>query len=195
MATLRVVRSRSIHRSDQSGRPRTLQRPGVFRPICSCKTCPSLVTSTTSPRPAPRRSKTRTGSPSGCPTAFSSWTTSIRSPWKLGCLTVDVTLPITRPSCIRSPPCASDESHPLDARRLAEEGGVLADQVFLDVECAVVALGERGLRERVDLPRVQPVAPVTPHGFHQLVEHIGHGEDLLLADAEQVVIERGAGDD
>ena len=83
----------------------------------------------------------------------------------------------------------------LDAGMLGEHGGVLADQVLVDVRLAVVAALERGLRERLDLAGGQPVAAVPGHRLGQRVEDLGHGEDLLLADAEQVVVERPADDD
>ena len=59
----------------------------------------------------------------------------------------------------------------------------------------VVAADERGLGQGLDLRGVEPVAAVSGDGVHQLVEDIGDGEDLLLADAEQVVVERGPVDD
>ncbi len=100
----------------QSGNSITLQRPGVSRPSCSCKVIPSFVTKTRSPRAAPIRSNARTGSPSGLPSTPSSWTISSRSPWKDGCLIVEVADPTTRLSCIdrsspRYPPNSSNESH------------------------------------------------------------------------------------
>src|SRR4051794_21144328 len=75
-----------------------------------------------SPRPAPRRSKASTGSPSGLPPTPSSWTTSIRSPWNDRCLTVEITVPTTRPSCIGETsrpgrPTGSHEPHPPHDRR------------------------------------------------------------------------------
>ena len=44
-------------------------------------------------------------------------------------------------------------------------------------------------------PAVRRIAAVPGHRLGQRVEDLGHGEDLLLADAEQVVVERSADDD
>ena len=83
----------------------------------------------------------------------------------------------------------------LDPGVLAEDGRVLADQVLVDVQRAVVPLLERGLRQGLDLAGVEPEPAVPATLLHQLVEDLGDGEDLLLADAEQVVVERAPGDD
>ena len=42
---------------------------------------------------------------------------------------------------------------------------------------------------------IEPEAAVAADRLHQLVEDVGDGEDLLLADAEQVVVERRPLDD
>ena len=66
---------------------------------------------TASPRPAPSRSNARTGSPSGRPSTPSSWTTSSRSPWNVGCLTVAVAVRSRgRAAWREAPPFASRRS-------------------------------------------------------------------------------------
>ena len=63
-------------------------------------------------------------------------------------------------------------------------------EVLVDVRLAVVAALERGLGEGLDLAGREPEAAVAGHRLDQRVEDLGDGEDLLLADAEQVVVER-----
>ena len=83
----------------------------------------------------------------------------------------------------------------LDARMLGKEGGVLADEFLVDMRLAVIAALERRLGESFDLTGREPKATVASHGLDERIEDLGHGEDLLLADAEQVVVERAAHDD
>src|SRR6185312_13023733 len=95
----------------QSGIPSTLYRPGVVFPSKPWSNAPSVVTSTRSPRRAPSRSNARTGSPSAFPSTPSSWTTSIGSPWNVGCLTVAVAVPSTRPTCMKPPSNVPQTAH------------------------------------------------------------------------------------
>src|ERR1017187_6049331 len=85
------------------------------------------------------------------------------------------------------------------ARGLRQHGGVPADEVLLHVSAratlAVALEGERGLGEPVDRLSVQLVRARRLHGAPELVRDRSHYENLLLADAQKVVVEGRSGDD
>ena len=56
-------------------------------------------------------------------------------------------------------------------------------------------LSQRRRRQGVELLRIEAESAVAADGVPQRVEDVGDGEDLLLPDAQQVVVERGAFDD
>jgi len=68
--------------------------------------------------------------------------------------------------------------------------GFLTNQVLVDVQGTVVSRLERDLGEGADLRGIESEAAVLRHRLHQFVEDLGDGEHLLLADAEEVVVER-----
>ena len=83
-------------------------------------------------------------------------------------------------------------------RRLREERGVLAEQILTGHPVAMGALARHHdgpLGQCVHLVAVEPQGAGLLHRRHHPVEHAGHHEHLLLADAEEIVVVGRARDD